>query len=226
MPRVPMLLSTHLLHTPDTSGSPRTLKTWTCPRTARRDSASRSCSSRRRRGPRTGSMWVCCLHCMVPYLAAGLKCQKPLLSLPPSNPLTPKPRKRLQTMRSRPKHASPLPLGTPSPPPGGGGEHYHHLGHYHNYSGSPGYSPVSGLTPASTPGGMSTPGSQYGPGSQYSTGQWWGEGSSSSSSSSRAHRLFCETILPLANEDVYDLLPAKTSFIFTEEDILAGVLSR
>lgn len=43
---------------------------------------------------------------------------------------------------------------------------------------------------------------------------------------SRAHRLFCDLILPLAEDDVYPNLPEKTAFIFTEEDILSSTLTR
>ncbi len=45
-------------------------------------------------------------------------------------------------------------------------------------------------------------------------------------STSRAHRLFCDLILPLADDDVYPHLPDKTAFIFTEEDILSSTLLR
>jgi hypothetical protein len=43
---------------------------------------------------------------------------------------------------------------------------------------------------------------------------------------SRAHKLFCDLILPLADDDVYPHLPEKTAFIFTEEDILSSTLQR
>lgn len=43
----------------------------------------------------------------------------------------------------------------------------------------------------------------------------------------RSHNLFCDMILiPLvADDEVFYSLPAKTTFIFSEEDILAAVLS-
>ncbi len=45
-------------------------------------------------------------------------------------------------------------------------------------------------------------------------------------STSRAHRLFCDLILPLSDDDVLPHLPDKTIFIFTEEDILSSTLLR
>lgn len=42
----------------------------------------------------------------------------------------------------------------------------------------------------------------------------------------KPHRLFCELIMPLAHDTVYPRLPAMTSFVYTEEEILASVLSR
>lgn len=48
----------------------------------------------------------------------------------------------------------------------------------------------------------------------------------SMSGNSKPHRLFCELIMPLAEEPVYSHLPERTAFIFTEEDILTSILSR
>jgi hypothetical protein len=42
----------------------------------------------------------------------------------------------------------------------------------------------------------------------------------------KPHRLFCELIMPLVHDSVYHRLPSKTSFVYTEEDILASMLSR
>lgn len=41
--------------------------------------------------------------------------------------------------------------------------------------------------------------------------------------SGKAHRMFCEVVLPLADSPN---LPSRTSFVFTEEDILANTLAR
>lgn len=46
------------------------------------------------------------------------------------------------------------------------------------------------------------------------------------SSNNKAHKLFCELIMPIVVDSVYSHLPERTSFIFTEEDILASTLSR
>lgn len=40
----------------------------------------------------------------------------------------------------------------------------------------------------------------------------------------KPHRLFCELVMPLARN--MHLLPEKTAFVFTEEDILASALAR
>ena len=40
----------------------------------------------------------------------------------------------------------------------------------------------------------------------------------------KPHRLFCELVMPLARNP--SLLPEKTAFVFTEEDILASALAR
>jgi hypothetical protein len=42
----------------------------------------------------------------------------------------------------------------------------------------------------------------------------------------KAHRIFEDTILPLARDPTYASLPAKTSFVFTEEDILTNILAK
>ena len=48
----------------------------------------------------------------------------------------------------------------------------------------------------------------------------------STSSNNKPHRLFCELIMPLTEEPVYSHLPDRTTFMFTEEDILTSILSR
>ena len=51
-------------------------------------------------------------------------------------------------------------------------------------------------------------------------------GKQQSSTTNRAHKLFCDFIMPLSDDDVYSQLPEKTIFIFTEEDILTSTLMR
>jgi hypothetical protein len=56
--------------------------------------------------------------------------------------------------------------------------------------------------------------------------QQGGHHHASTNQNAKAHRVFCEVILPLADDHVYPTLPKRTSFVFTEEDILASTLSR
>ena len=103
-------------------------------------------------------------------------------------------------MRNRPKHASPLPLGAASPqqqsPASSSSSPWARVG-------------GGGLLPVSGGGGVDSPTATTRSNNTLLPNDY--------NSGNRSHNLFCELILPMAHDDVYYTLPAKTTFVFTEE---------